>query len=94
MDGPVLGCCYELPSWGIDVDDDGDGVLAWEVWSWDLVDSFVRSRVVRRDGSFGQTRNLSIGLSPIVAVAPGGSARVTLWSDVQDETQLLLWTRS
>jgi hypothetical protein len=93
MDGPETPSGGELPSWSIDVDDDGDGVLAWEVWSDDLVDTFVRTRVVKRDGSFGQLRDLGEGAAPVVAVAPGGAARLTMWSDVRDETQLLLWTR-
>lgn len=93
MDGAVVPVGGELPSWSIDVDDDGDGVLAWEVWSDRLVDSFVRTRVVNRDGSFGRQRDLGRGGAPSVAVAPAGRARLTLWSDVRDETQLLLWTR-
>lgn len=93
MDGPEMPSGGELPSWSIDVDDDGDGVLAWEVWSKDLVDTFVRTRVVRRDGSFGRLRDLGEGGAPVVAVAQGGAARLTMWSDVRDDTQLLLWTR-
>ena len=93
MDGAVVPVGGELPSWSIDVDDDGDGVLAWEVWSDRLVDSFVRTRVVNRDGSFGRQRDLGRGGAPSVAVAPAGTARLTLWSDVRDDTQLLLWTR-
>ena len=93
MDGAELPCCAELPSWSIDVDDDGDGVLAWEVASPELPDVVIRTRVVRRDGSFGRPRDLGTGEAPVVAVAPGGAARLTAWSDVQDDTQLLLWTR-
>jgi hypothetical protein len=93
MNGPEPVSGGELPSWSIDVDDDGDGVLAWEVWSDDLVDTFVRTRVVRRDGSFGRPRDLGTGAAPVVAVAPAGAARLTMWSDVRDDTQLLLWTR-
>lgn len=93
MDGPVMPSGGELPSWSIDVDDDGDGVLAWEVWSDRIVDTFVRTRVVNRDGSLGRQRDLGRGGAPSVAVAPAGRARLTLWSDVRDETQLLLWTR-
>jgi hypothetical protein len=94
MDGPELPSGLELPSWSIDLDNDGDGVLAWEVWSNDLVDTFVRTRVIRRDGSFGGPRDLGTGGTPVVAVAPAGTARLTLWCDVPEITQLLLWTRA
>jgi hypothetical protein len=70
MDGTEHPAGVELPSWSIDVDDDGDGVLAWEVWSADLGDTFVRTRVVRRDGGFNRRpRDLGSGGSPVVAVA-------------------------
>ena len=50
-------------------------------------------RVITREGSFGRPRDLGIDGAPVVSVAPGGTARLTLWSDVRDDTQLLLWTR-
>jgi len=94
LDGAEVGPADELPSWNIDLDGDGDGIVAWQVWSDDLVDTFLRARVVRRDGTLGQPRNMGTGSSPVVAVAPSGNVRLTLWSGVQDVTQLLLWTRA
>jgi hypothetical protein len=87
--GPMDGTEHQgivLPSWTIDVDDDGDGVLAWEVWTYDPVDTIVRTQVVRRDGSFSRRpRDLGSGVLPVVAVAPGGVARLTMGHE--------LWTR-
>ena len=93
MDGPEIHGGIELSSWSLDLDDDGDGVLAWEVYRERIVDTIVRTRAVGRDGRFGRARDLGQGGSPAVAVAPRGQARLSLWSDKQDDTQLLLWTR-
>jgi len=72
LDGPEPPFGGELPSWSIGLDDDGDGVLAWEVWSDALTDTFVRARVVHRDGTFGPPRDLGgAGGAPMGCGGPG-----------------------
>jgi hypothetical protein len=85
LDGPETQGIVS-PRWTIDVDDDGDGVLAWEVWSYVPFDTTVRTRVIRRDGSFSRrSRDFGSSGDPDVAVAPGGVARLTFGS-------VVLWT--
>jgi hypothetical protein len=62
----------------VDSDDDGDAAVVWEQ------DSRVVARRVTASGALGELRTLSpeIGINPVVATSPGGTALV-VWADYQ-----------
>jgi hypothetical protein len=90
MDGPVHVNVH-LPSWSAAVDDDGDGVLAWERH----IDGedFLRVARVTRAGRFTAVRKRGRGASPDVASTPSGRLLLAYYRDESRYSKLLLRTR-
>jgi hypothetical protein len=93
MTGPYIvgGGQIEAPTWSVQLDDDGDGLLAWEVRSDNLADTLVRAQVITREGHVTGRRGLGRASWPDVALSPGGLARVTTYNDARDVPQVLVW---